>query len=224
MKKYADVGFAGTVRRHSERLTLRSDRFETPCAVRCARTDGATVVLTLAASAPTRPIFSLVAGCCLGRCQPSRTIGLRSTSATAHGVGPTTPPLPEIQDLRERSKTLRRIGDFSTSGSPWSALGDAREVRGWPGDLLRGDGAAAPGAGTASGPTGRPGRGAPVLTRCFGRLNATHPDRKDDPPRCRLRTIVASRAVGALSRRHRDHREWVTSRITVGDHGVGGCR
>ncbi len=105
------------------------------CAVRSlARTKGLTltVVLTLALGiGANAAIFSLVSGVLLrplANRDEDRLIYIRQT---AHGIGAdnTTFSVPEIQDLRERVKTLGAFGDFSTIGFTMVGLGDAREVR-----------------------------------------------------------------------------------------------
>ena len=60
-------------------------------------------------------------------------------SAPGIGADNTTFSVPEIQDLRERVKTLSAFGEFSTIGFTMVGLGEPREVR----------------AGVVDGPTSR---------------------------------------------------------------------
>jgi predicted permease len=105
------------------------------CAVRSlARTKGLTltVVLTLALGiGANAAIFSLVSGVLLRPLTNRDEDRLIYIRQTAHGIGAdnTTFSVPEIQDLRERVKTLRSFGDFSTIGFTMVGLGEAREVR-----------------------------------------------------------------------------------------------
>ena len=105
------------------------------CAVRSlARTKGLTltVVLTLALGiGANAAIFSLVSGVLLRPLTNRDEERLIYIRQTAHGIGAdnTTFSVPEIQDLRERVKTLRSFGDFSTIGFTMVGLGEAREVR-----------------------------------------------------------------------------------------------
>jgi predicted permease len=105
------------------------------CAVRSlSRTKGLTltVVLTLALGiGANAAIFSLVSGVLLRPLTNRDEDRLIYIRQTAHGIGAdnTTFSVPEIQDLRERVKTLRSFGDFSTIGFTMVGLGEAREVR-----------------------------------------------------------------------------------------------
>ena len=105
------------------------------CAVRSlARTKGLTltVVLTLALGiGANAAIFSLVSGVLLRPLTNRDEDRLIYIRQTAHGIGAdnTTFSVPEIQELRERVKTLRSFGDFSTIGFTMVGLGEAREVR-----------------------------------------------------------------------------------------------
>jgi len=105
------------------------------CAVRSlARTKGLTltVVLTLALGiGANAAIFSLVSGVLLRPLTNRDEDRLIYIRQTAHGIGAdnVTFSVPEIQDLRERVKTLRSFGDFSTIGFTMVGLGEAREVR-----------------------------------------------------------------------------------------------
>src|SRR4030081_1550879 len=99
-----------------------------------ARTKGlaATVVLTLALGiGANAAIFSLVRGVLLRPLvnrDENRLIYIRQ-SALGMGVENATFSVPEIQDLRERVKTLTAFGDFSTIGFTMVGLGEPREVR-----------------------------------------------------------------------------------------------
>jgi putative ABC transport system permease protein len=98
------------------------------------RTKGLTfaVVLTLALGiGANAAIFSVVRGVLLrplANRDEERLIYIRQT---AHGIGAdnVTFSVPEIQDLRERVKTLSAFGDFSTIGFTMVGLGEPREVR-----------------------------------------------------------------------------------------------
>jgi hypothetical protein len=50
-------------------------------------------------------------------------------SAPGIGIENATFSVPEIQDLRDRVKTLTRFGDFSTIGFTLVGLGEPREIR-----------------------------------------------------------------------------------------------
>src|SRR6202022_372386 len=99
-----------------------------------ARTKGlsATVVLTLALGiGANAAIFSVVRGVLLrplANRDENRLIYIRQS---ARGIGAEDVPfsVPEIQDLRERVKTLSAFGDFSTIGFTMVGLGEPREVR-----------------------------------------------------------------------------------------------
>src|SRR5256884_342961 len=99
-----------------------------------ARTKGltVTVVLTLALGiGANAAIFSLVRGVLLRPLvnrDEDRLIYIRQ-SARGIGAENTTFSVPEIQDLRERVKTLSAFGDFSTIGFTMVGLGEPREVR-----------------------------------------------------------------------------------------------
>jgi predicted permease len=99
-----------------------------------ARTKGLTitVVFTLALGiGANAAIFSLVRGVLLRPLvnrDEDRLIYIRQ-SAPAHGVENATFSVPEIKDLRERTKTLSAFGDFSTIGFSMVGLGEPREVR-----------------------------------------------------------------------------------------------
>jgi predicted permease len=99
-----------------------------------ARTKGlaVTVVLTLALGiGANAAIFSLVRGVLLRPLvnrDEGRLIYIRQ-SALGMGVENATFSVPEIQDLRERVKTLTAFGDFSTIGFSMVGLGEPREVR-----------------------------------------------------------------------------------------------
>ena len=91
-----------------------------------------TVVLTLALGiGANAAIFSLVKGVLLTPLvnrDEERLIYIRQ-SAPGLGAENMTFSVPEIQDLRERSRTLSAFGDFSTIGFTMVGLGEPREVR-----------------------------------------------------------------------------------------------
>jgi putative ABC transport system permease protein len=99
-----------------------------------ARTKGlaVTVVLTLALGiGANAAIFSLVRGVLLRPLvnrDEDRLIYIRQ-SARGIGAENATFSVPEIQDLRERVKTVSAFGDFSTIGFSMVGLGEPREVR-----------------------------------------------------------------------------------------------
>jgi putative ABC transport system permease protein len=99
-----------------------------------ARTKGltVTVVLTLALGiGANAAIFSVVRGVLLRPLANHDEDRLIYVRQTARGIGADnmTFSVPEIQDLRERVKTLRSFGDFSTIGFTMVGLGEPREVR-----------------------------------------------------------------------------------------------
>ena len=91
-----------------------------------------TVVLTLALGiGANSAIFTLVRGVLLRPLvnrDENRLIYIRQT---ARGFGPGNVPfsVPEINDLRDRVKTLSSFGEFSTIGFTMVGLGEPREVR-----------------------------------------------------------------------------------------------
>ncbi|HKX31099.1 MAG TPA: ADOP family duplicated permease [Blastocatellia bacterium] len=91
-----------------------------------------TVVLTLALGiGANAPIFSVVRGVLLRPLvnrDEDRLIYIRQ-SARGIGADNVAFSVPEIQDLRERTKTLSAFGDFSTIGFTMIGLGEPREVR-----------------------------------------------------------------------------------------------
>src|SRR5205807_953798 len=91
-----------------------------------------TVVLTLALGiGANAAIFSVVRGVLLRPLvnrDESRLLYLRQ-SAPGLGVENTTFSVPEIRDLRDRTKTLSSIGEFSTIGFTMVGLGEPRQVR-----------------------------------------------------------------------------------------------
>src|SRR6266498_2819704 len=92
----------------------------------------ATVVVTLAlGTGANAAIFSVVRGVLLRPLvnrDEDRLIYIRQ-SARGIGADNVTFSVPEIQDLRERVKTLSAFGDFSTIGFTMVGLGEPREVR-----------------------------------------------------------------------------------------------
>src|SRR5262247_3364158 len=109
---------------HDLRVALRS----------LARAKGfaITVALTLALGiGANAAIFSVVRGVLLRPLvnrDEDRLIYIRQ-SARGIGADNVTFSVPEIQDLRERVKTLSSFGDFSTIGFTMVGLGEPREVR-----------------------------------------------------------------------------------------------
>ena len=99
-----------------------------------ARTKGLTitVVCTLALGiGANAAIYTLVRGVLLRPLvnrDEDRLIYIRQ-SAPAHGVEDAAFSVPEIKDLKERTKTLSAFGDFSTIGFSMVGLGEPREVR-----------------------------------------------------------------------------------------------
>ena len=99
-----------------------------------ARTKGLTitVVLTLALGiGANAAIFTLVRGVLfrpLVNRDEDRLVYIRQ-SAPGIGVENATFSVPELQDLRDRVKTITKFGDFSTIGFTLVGLGEPREVR-----------------------------------------------------------------------------------------------
>src|SRR5580658_3133408 len=99
-----------------------------------ARSKGltATVVLTLALGiGANSAMFSVVRGVLLrplANRDESRLIYIRQ-SARGIGAEDVAFSVPELQDLRERVKSLSALGDFSTIGFTMVGLGQPREVR-----------------------------------------------------------------------------------------------
>ena len=91
-----------------------------------------TVVLTLALGiGANAAIFTLVRGVLLRPLvnrDENRLIYIRQ-SAQGMGMENAVFSVPEIQDLRQRVKSLSAIGDFSTIGFTLNGLGEPREVR-----------------------------------------------------------------------------------------------
>jgi len=91
-----------------------------------------TVVLTLALGiGANAAIFTLVRGVLLRPLvnrDEDRLIYIRQ-SARGMGMENTTFSVPEVQDLRQRVKSLSAIGDFSTIGFTMNGLGEPREVQ-----------------------------------------------------------------------------------------------
>src|SRR5262245_22240937 len=91
-----------------------------------------TVILTLALGiGANAAIFTLVRGVLLRPVvnrDEDRLIYIRQ-SARGLGTENTVFSVPEIQDLRQRVKSLSSIGDFSTIGFTLNGLGEPREVR-----------------------------------------------------------------------------------------------
>ena len=99
-----------------------------------ARSKGlsATVVLTLALGiGANAAIFSLVRAVLLRPLVNEDESRLLYIRQSAHGIGDenATFSVPEIRDLRERTKTLAAIGEFSTVGFTMVGLGEPRQVR-----------------------------------------------------------------------------------------------
>src|SRR5579883_1837140 len=90
------------------------------------------VVLTLALGiGANAAIFTLVRGVLLRPLvnrDENRLIYIRQ-SARGMGMENATFSVPEIQDLRQRVKSLSAIGDFSTIGFTMIGLGEPREVQ-----------------------------------------------------------------------------------------------
>jgi len=99
-----------------------------------ARTKGLaiTVILTLALGiGANAAIFSVVRGVLLRPLvnrDENRLVYIRQ-SARGIGADNAAFSVPEIQDLRERVKTLSAFGDFSTIGFTMVGLGEPRVVR-----------------------------------------------------------------------------------------------
>ncbi len=91
-----------------------------------------TVVLTLALGiGANAAIFTLVRGVLLRPLvnrDESRLIYIRQ-SAPGLGMENAVFSVPEVQDLRQRVKSLSAIGDFSTIGFTMNGLGEPREVK-----------------------------------------------------------------------------------------------
>jgi predicted permease len=99
-----------------------------------ARTRGvtATVVLTLALGiGANAAIYTLVRGVLLRPLVNRDEERLVYIRQTARGIGAENVAfsVPEIQDLRERTRTLSSFGDFSTIGFTMIGVGEPREVR-----------------------------------------------------------------------------------------------
>src|SRR3979411_2700400 len=98
-----------------------------------ARTKGltATVVLTLALGiGANAAIFTLVRGVLLRPLVNRDEDRLLYIRQSARGIGAENVAfsVPEIQDLRDRVRTLTAFGDFSTIGFTMIGLGEPREV------------------------------------------------------------------------------------------------
>lgn len=91
-----------------------------------------TVVLTLALGiGANAAIFSLVRGVLLrplANRDENRLIYIRQ-SAPGLGIENSTFSVPEIQDIKERTRSFSQFGDFSTIGFTMVGLGEPREVR-----------------------------------------------------------------------------------------------
>src|SRR5579872_5822058 len=91
-----------------------------------------TVILTMALGiGANAAIFSLVRGVLLRPLvnrDEDRLIYIHQ-SAPGAGIDNALFSVPEIQDLRQRTKTLSAIGDFSTIGFTLVGLGEPREVQ-----------------------------------------------------------------------------------------------
>src|SRR3954464_14855252 len=113
-------------------MTLLSDfRFALRSLAR-AKGMAATVVATLALGiGANAAIFSVVRGVLLRPLvnrDEQRLIYIRQSAPGLH-VENTTFSVPEIQELRQRVKTLAALGDFSTIGFTMVGLGEPRVVR-----------------------------------------------------------------------------------------------
>jgi hypothetical protein len=89
-----------------------------------------TVILTLALGA-NAAIFTLVRGVLLRPLvnrDEDRLVYIRQ-SAPGLGLEDTAFSVPEIQDLRQRLKSISKFGDFSVIGFTLIGLGEPREVR-----------------------------------------------------------------------------------------------
>src|SRR5215216_4633368 len=113
-------------------MTLISDLRFALRSLRRAKGLTITVVLTLALGiGANAAIFSVVRGVLLRPLtnrDEDRLIYIRQ-SAPGIGAENATFSVPEIQDLRERVKTLSALGEFSTIGFTMIGLGEPREVR-----------------------------------------------------------------------------------------------
>ncbi len=91
-----------------------------------------TVILTLALGiGANSAIFTLVRGVLLrplANRDENRLIYIRQ-SAPGLGIEDSAFSIPEIQDLKERTKSFSEFGDFSTIGFTMVGLGEPREVR-----------------------------------------------------------------------------------------------
>jgi predicted permease len=99
-----------------------------------ARAKGLTITVTLTLAlgiGANAAIFSVVRGVLLRPLVNRDEDQLIYIRQTAHGIGidNVTFSVPEIQDLRERVKTLSAFGDFSVIGFTMVGLGEPREVR-----------------------------------------------------------------------------------------------
>ena len=119
----------------------------------------ATVIFTLALGiGANAAIFALVRGVLLRPLvnrDEDRLIYIRQ-SARGMGLKTLNFSVPEIQDLRDRVKTISEFGDFSTIGFTMVGLGEPREIQCGRGgrNVFRGDGAASR-AGPPAGHAGR---------------------------------------------------------------------
>jgi hypothetical protein len=92
----------------------------------------ATVVLTLALGiGANAAIYTLVRGVLLRPLVNRDEERLVYIRQTARGLGAENVAfsVPEIQDLRERTRTVASFGDFSTIGFTMVGLGEPREVK-----------------------------------------------------------------------------------------------
>src|SRR5215475_9309408 len=99
-----------------------------------ARAKGLTVTVTLTLAlgiGANAAIFSVVRGVLLRPLVNRGEDRLIYIRQSARGIGAENVAfsVPEIQDLRERVKTLSSFGDFSTIGFTMVGLGEPREVR-----------------------------------------------------------------------------------------------
>ena len=176
-----------------------------------------TVIVTLALGiGANAAIFSVVRGVLLRPLvnrDEARLIYIRQ-SAPGIGTDNTAFSVPEIQDLKDRVKSINAFGDFSTIGFTMVGLGEPRVVRaGVVGGSYFDVMGLKPVIGRLIGPTddGPNAAGVAVLTYRFWTTDLEQRSdraRKDDPARRALGDgHRRARAVGALSGGDGDHRQ-----------------